>query len=610
MLLKSSVIQVVKELFLLLSPVQRKRFYKLQILVFFMAVMELFGIASIGPFMALVADPQLVKENYIAARLFDISGVGSTSQFLFLMGLCVLLTLALASIISIVTTWRLSLFAMQIGTEISDRLYSYYLSQSWLFHVERSSPQLIKNVTTESLRVTNFIILPLTQLNARAVLAVVVSVAIVFYSPIVALVGLAVFLAGYFFIYKLVRRRLAYYGELISDTNAQRFRLMNEGFGGIKDLLLLNRSQYFINQFDSSGKKLARAQGINGALSQVPRYFMEFIAFGAMLVLILVLLKIYDGALIHVLPILAVYALAGFKLLPSFQRIYAAFSQIKGNTAAFEAIKNDLRASQKNEPIYQDDNQQLNAKKINIKNSTGIYLNNVSFTYPGSKTFAVNGVTLTIPLNTAVAFVGESGSGKSTLIDMVLGLIHPVSGELMLDETLIDKHNIAAWQANIGFVPQNIFLGEGSIAENIAFGIEASDIDYGKVKKAIALAQLEELVNSLPGGLETKVGERGVKLSGGQRQRIGIARALYSNASVLIFDEATNALDGITEKIIMDSIHKLSDERTVILIAHRLKTVQQCSRIFLMDKGRLVDQGSYIELLERNDKFNKMASFG
>lgn len=603
---------MIKQLFRLLTPDQRKRFYSLQLLVILMAIMELVGIASIGPFMALVADPSLIETNAILAWLYQQSGLQTANQFLIATGLTVLAALALASVISIITSWRMSLFAFSVGTEIADRLYSHYLNQNWLFHASGSSAQLTKQIATEAFRVTVSIIKPLTNLNARLVLAVLISTAIVLYNPLVAAVGLSIFLCGYLLIYKLVRRRIMRHGKSVSLVNAQRFRLMNEGFGGIKDVLLLNRKADFIQQFNQSGKTLARAQGVVAALGETPRYFMELIAFGAMISLVLALLILHQGVLSQVLPILAVYALAGFKLLPALQQIYSSITTIKGNAAAFEAIKPDLIAS--NTPVgaalaAKNDESQLAEAELNLQNHTALHLQNISFTYPNAPKPALNNISLSIPLNTTVGFVGESGSGKSTTIDLILGLIAPQQGQLKLDNTDITPANKRAWQNHIGFVPQSIFLSEGTIAENVAFGISKEDINLEQVQNAISLAHLDDLVNSLPEGLNTTVGERGVKLSGGQRQRIGIARALYNNASVLIFDEATSALDGITEKIIMDAIHELSGQRTIILIAHRLKTVQQCDSIFLMEQGCLIDQGSFSELLERNENFNKMAEF-
>lgn len=591
-----------KELFNLLTPDQRRRYFSLQLMVVLMAFMELIGIASIGPFMALVADMQLLETNAILNKIYLMSGIENHMKFLFITGLIVLFLLSISSIFSVVTTWRLSLFAFSVGTEFSDRLYRYYLQKDWLFHASGSSAQLTKQIATEALRVTNFIITPLIQMNARVVLAVFISISIFIYNPLIATIGVTLFVSGYTIIYRVIRKRIAKYGDHVSDTSTDRFRLMNEGFGGIKDILLYNRSHDFINQFQESGRIFAHAQGINTALSQVPRYLMELLAFGALISLVLVLLVTRNGNLSQVLPILAVYALAGFKLLPALQQIYYSITTIKGNTAAFYAIRNDLLLS-----LNKNDKQSSFISDINLSDIYNIKLCDVSFTYPNKDEAALKGINIEIPINTTIGFVGESGSGKSTAIDILLGLIEPTQGELMIDNIIINNDTRNAWQKYIGFVPQSIFLGEGSIAENIAFGLKVEDINFEKVRKAAALAHLELFVDSLPQGFDTKVGERGVQLSGGQRQRIGIARALYNEAPILIFDEATSALDGITEKIIMNAIQELSGKKTIIMIAHRLKTVKKCDIIYLMEQGKVTAEGKYQELLEKNIQFKEMA---
>lgn len=591
-----------KELFALLTPSQRRRYYVLQAMVILMAFMELLGIASIGPFMALVADTQLLETNSILNSIYVASGVATHTEFLFIAGSFVLLMLGIASVLSVVTTWRLSLFAFSVGTEIGDRLYRYYLNKDWLFHASGSSAQLTKQIATEALRVTSFIILPLIQMNARIVLAIFISVGIFIYNPLIASVGVVLFVSGYVIIYKVIRKRIMLYGQHVSTTSTDRFRLMNEGFGGIKDVLLYDRSHEFVDQFQKSGKLLAHAQGVNTALSQAPRYLMELLAFGAMISLVLVLLTTREGNLSQVLPVLAVYALAGFKLLPALQQIYGSVTTIRGNTAAFDAIKTDLLAS-----LTLQNSKSSCTSNIDLANAKNIRLSNVSFNYPNKQTAAVSSLTIDIPVNATVGFVGESGSGKSTTIDLLLGLIKPDKGQLLIDQMIIDSDNISAWQQHIGFVPQSIFLSEGSIAENIAFGLSAEDISLEKVKKAVKLAHLDALVDSLPLGLDTKVGERGVQLSGGQRQRIGIARALYNDADILVFDEATSALDGITEKVIMDAIQELSGKKTIIMIAHRLKTVEKCDTIYLMEQGMVVEQGTYYDLITNNLKFKQMA---
>lgn len=595
------MLKTISELFSLLTPLQRKKLYILQIFVVFMAFAELLGIASIAPFMALVGDVGLLERDNLFATLYIASGLSTPNEFLLYTGALVLALLTLSSIVSMFTIWRLSLYGATLGTEISDRLYAHYMRQNWLFHANSSSAYLTKQVSSEAMRVTEGIIQPLLQINAKLVVSIAIVVSILVYDPVVAIIGLLLFVGVYFLLYKAVHQWLVQNGRNVSKVYTQRFRLMNEGFGGIKDVLLLNRRFSFVSQFAASGKTLANARGNNRAISLVPRYFMELIALGSMIGLVLLLLKLHQGNLGAVLPILAVYTLAAFKLLPALQQIYANITDVKGNISAFESLRDDLLSSKY---ISQQNSRATSAELLHAHSN--ISLTNVTFTYPNKPKPAVKNLTLVIPANTVVGLVGLSGSGKSTTIDLLLGLLTPQQGQLSVDGKQITDEKLRLWQNTIGFVSQSLFLSEGTIAENIAFGLPENEIDVSRVKNALDLAHLTDVIKQLPDGLNTKIGERGVQLSGGQRQRIGIARALYNDANVLVFDEATSALDGITEKIIMDAIHDFSGKKTIIMIAHRLKTVQKCDIIYYMEHGEIIAQGTYDQLILRNANFKEM----
>lgn len=591
-----------KTLFKLLTPEQRKRLIRLQFLVVLMAFAEVAGVVAIGPFMALVGDISLLQGDGKLAQLYTLSGFESPRDFLFWLGIAVLIALSGAAAISMFTIWRLSLYAAQVGAEISTRLYKHYMQQPWLFHASGSSSQLTNRIAQEATRVTNMVIQPLMLMNAKGVLALVMATAIFIFNPLVALAGLLIFSVAYIVLYKTVRKRLSKNGRAISEANQQRFKLMNEGFGGIKDTLLLGRQAQFNQRFEKASHKLGGAQGVTRGLSQVPRYAMELIAFGAVIFLVLYLLSAYDGNLGSILPVLSVYALAGFKLLPAFQQMYTSLAQVKGNIASFDSIEQDLVDSQSVETIkLASIAGKLSPKKL-------IRLDSINFRYPGKDEKALNRVTLDIPVNQVIGLVGASGSGKSTAIDVLLGLIDPQSGSLVVDGEAIKGKKKRAWQNNVGFVPQSIFLADSSIRENIAFGIPPEEIDENRVSRAAQMAHLEELLEYLPEGLNTRVGERGIQLSGGQRQRIGIARALYDDAEILVLDEATSALDGITEKLVMDAIHDFSGKKTIIMIAHRLATVKKCDRVYLLSDGKVQDSGTYDELLKNNLDFKEMAS--
>ncbi|MFV1467687.1 ABC transporter ATP-binding protein [Idiomarina sp. HB] len=590
-----------RRLFNLLTAEQRKRLIRLQVLVVLMAFAEVAGVAAIGPFMALVGDISLLEGDGRLAQFYTLSGFEDPRDFLFWIGIGVLVILSCATIVSMFTTWRLSIYGAQVGAEISTRLYKHYMCQPWLFHASGSSSQLTNRIAQEATRITNQVIQPLMLMNAKGTLAIVMASAILIFNPLVALAGLLIFGTAYLILYKTVRRRLSKNGRNISRANQQRFKLMNEGFGGIKDTLLLGRQGDFNKRFEKACIQFGRAQGVTRGLSQTPRYAMELIAFGSVIFLILYLLSAYDGNLGDILPVLSFYALAGFKLLPAFQQVYTSLAQVKGNISSFDSIEPDLLASKNQANIN------LTKEKKKLKPKKVISLENISFKYPEKEDKALDRLTLNLPVNKVVGLVGASGSGKSTAIDVLLGLIEPEDGKLLVDGQIIEGDRKRAWQNSVGFVPQSIFLADSSIRENIGFGIPPNEINESRVNEAVRLAHLEELVEQLPEGLDTRVGERGVQLSGGQRQRIGIARALYDDAEVLVLDEATSALDGITEKLVMDAIYDFSGKKTIIMIAHRLSTVKNCDLIYLMENGRVKSSGTFSSLIESDSFFYEQA---
>ena len=594
--------KTIKDLFKLLTQSQRRGFYALQALVIMMSFAQIVGVASIIPFMTLIGDLSQLQQDTIIAQVYKTSGLNSETQFIFWLALSVLFMLFVASVISMYTTWRISMFANKVGVELADRLYTHYLKQDWLFHASGSSAELTKQISVESLRVTQGILLPFVHLNSNAIFVTFMSISIFIFDPMVAIVGFVIFGLSYYSIFKIVSLTLLKNGRSISEMYEQRFRLMNEGFGGVKDVLILGRDNHFIDRFYKTGVIFANSQGVNSALSHAPRYFMELVAFGSMISLILYLFINYNADLSLILPILSVYAIAGIKLLPSFQQIYNSLATIEGNIAGFEAVHQDLIDSSKIKSVTNK------KEKSYLSPKKQISLENISFTYPGEGVPVLSKMNISIPVKKVIGIVGPSGSGKSTIVDMLLGLIEPQEGLLKVDEEIINNQNRRAWQNSIGFVAQAIFLSEGTIAENVAFGLSEDQINLKNVHNALQLANLDEFVQGLKNGVHTKVGERGVQLSGGQRQRIGIARALYHKADVLIFDEATSSLDGITEKMIMQAVHKFSGEKTIIMIAHRLKTIEKCDQIFFIDKGVVADQGTFQELIEKNAMFKNMAN--
>lgn len=567
-----------------------------------MSITEIISLTSVIPFMKLVGDlSQISKSDTIISKIYYLTGINSEIGFLFLMGLLILLILLISSFLSVFTLWKLAMFANKIGTEISDRLYNYYLFQEWLFFSSTTNAKITKKISIESERLTQGILMPLIHINARISLILFITITLFFYNPAISLVGVIIFGVAYLLLFKLAKSKLQHNGRVISEVNEKRFRLINEGFGGIKELKILGREFNFLKLFKISSIQLAYSKGLNTVIASVPRYFIEFIAYSSIVSLLMYLIVNYEGEIKEILPALTFFAFAGFKLLPSFQLVYSSSARIKGEIAAFESIEQDLFNSKNSK--Y--DNLKLDNPPIFPKNE--IAFENITFNYPKKTKPAIKQLSITIPANKIIGIAGRSGSGKSTLIDILLGLIKPDIGKLKVDDKNINEKNVRSWQNSLGYVGQEIFITQGTVAENIALGVPKELINFDRIKKVIKLSQLDEVILELKKDVNSLIGERGLKLSGGQRQRIGIARALYKDAKVLIFDEATSSLDGITEKIIMDSINSLGGEKTIIIVAHRLNTIKKCDKIFFLNKGSLVDQGTYEELLSKNIDFHQMS---
>jgi len=591
----------IRHLWSLLTTSQRRQVLTLQWLILLMAIIQVIGVASILPFMAVVSDASTISDNRWLSRLYQASGVNSIDAFLFLSGLSVLALLTLSSLTSMVATWHIIHTGQRLGADMSIRLYRHYLEQPWLFHTKHHSATLTNHLAGECHRVMSQIINPLLQLNARLVTSGLLLATVFLVNPAAASIGALIFLLVYVLMYLTVRKRLTRMGDITVAAGKRRYRLMTEGFGAIKELMLLGRQPHFIDDYQRSARRLAREQGNMNAFAQLPRYLVELTAFGTVIMLVLYLLKANNGDASQLMPLLSFYALAGFKLLPAFQQIYASLAQVRGNLPALHAIQDDLEQSQQTIETPQPTDLTLHPKKH-------IALDQVNFTYPGKSQPALSDVSLTIPVNQSVAFVGPSGAGKTTCVDMLLGLLQPDSGSQRVDQETINDHTRRAWQNSIGYVPQSIFLVDASIRDNIALGLPECDIDENRLKTAIKLAHIHEFVDHLPQGIHTVVGEQGVQLSGGQRQRIGIARALYHDPAVLVLDEATSALDSISERHIMAAIDEIGKQKTVIIIAHRLSTVRHCNTIFVMDKGRIIASGSYETLSQNNDLFRSLTS--
>ncbi|QVL50284.1 MAG: ABC transporter ATP-binding protein [Thiocapsa sp.] len=602
------IIRLLRDLKNVLSPAQRWQLVKFQFLAILMAFSEIIGIISIAPFIAIVADPSRIDQQGILATLYQWSGAQSSNQFLIYLGVSVLIVLSLSTLVSIFGNYVTARYSHRFHADLSNRLFSYYLNRPWLYHAVTPSNVLFNRAVSEASRVSQNVIAPLLRANASAVFSLTMIAGLIVTDPAVAAFGFVIFGLTYLIIFRTVRGRLKGGGKRLGEVNKTLWKIMAEGFGGIKDVILLGRQETFVSSHRKLSLVVADIKVQQDTLGVTPKYLIQLVAFGLMISLVLYVLYTRDGELGSALPLLAVYAFAAFKLLPAFQQMYLFTTKIQGALPAFRAIEGDLLASLSDPGFGARSSGKVGSRGTPIPLKVGVRFENVCFRYPGKQDLAVDRLDLTIPARKVVGLVGPSGAGKSTLIDLLLALVEPESGRIYIDEKELTQNNKRGWQDSLGFVPQRIFLSNASIRENIAFGLPTEQIDEERVQAAIRMAHLDELILSLPEGANTRVGERGVQLSGGQAQRIGIARALYHGTDVLILDEATAALDGITERLVMDAIHDFSGSKTILIIAHRLTTVKQCDFICVMQNGRIVDNGTFDELLERNELFRGMAN--
>lgn len=588
------------DVFKVLERHQKVGILKIQIIVIITAFTEVAGIATIGPFMALVSNPETIDQE-IFRNLYAITNATSRENFLILMGGLVVGILLVSAIVATLSLRYIYHFAQRIGAEISSNLFDYYLSTNWLFHTQNNSSKLITNIAGECSRVTTGIVVPALIMNAKIVISLSIIIFLLSVDFLVTLVGFTIFGLVYFIIFSSVKYKLGLNGQKLTEHQNIRIKTMNEGFGGVKDILLMNRAEQFKSRFRNSSLIYGHAVGTQQTLSDIPKYWIELLAFGTMVLLILFLMIASKENFALIVPTLSMFAMASYKLIPAFQQIYFYLSGIKFSQSAINSISRDLRTF--NSILATNQSSKQNEQDLPYS----IRLNDVTFSYPNKGSPVISNLSLEIPENSLIGFAGPSGSGKSTLIDIILGLLIPNSGSLVLGENTISKNNTHLLQSMVGYVPQTIFLSDNTIKNNIAFGLDEADIDEMKINNCINQSQLQDLINSLPDGLETMVGEKGVQLSGGQRQRIAIARALYRKPKILVLDEATSALDGLTEQKIMQSIHKIASDITVIIIAHRLNTIKECDMIYFIESGKIVDSGSYDELISTNAKFQSLS---
>ena len=573
------MIKTYQKIWILLTPHERKKAVLLLFMMVAMALMEVVGVASVFPFLMVLGNPEMIETNHYLAIVNSAFGFEDHHSFLMALGLMTLAILLVTATVRIVTQYALSKFSSMRLHSIAYRLLNMYLYQSYDFFLKRNSSNMSKTLLSEVGEVVNNALTPGLNLLTYLLLTLVIVIFLVIVDPVLALILSGVFGGVYGLMYLTVHRVLGRIGKERKRANGKRFRVASEIFGGIKELKILGREKIYLKAFEESSWIYAKHQVTAQVLSQTPKFLIEVIAFGAILVIALYALRVEGNNLGQLLPVLGLYAMGVMRLKPALDQIYMALSKMRFGAAALDDVIRDLQSLENHEEhsIFKDNFRLPLLKELSFQD--------VAFSYADTSSPALKNINLTIKANTTVGIIGTTGAGKSTLVDVLLGLLPPQIGMVLIDNEPLGIENIRAWQNSIGYVPQQIFLADDTVAANIAFGVPNDEIDMQAAEQAAKMAQIHEFVATLPKGYATKVGERGVRFSGGQRQRLGIARALYHKPDLLVLDEATSALDNETEAEVMRAIDSMSGQKTIIIIAHRLSTVERCDQLVRLFRG-------------------------
>jgi len=550
-------------------------------------ILETLGIGLIIPVLTLMMQVDLVSKYPAVASILNFMGNPSQKELvaaamLGLMGIYLVKNLFLAFLV-----WKQMHFAWEVQANVSQRLFTIYLQQPYMFHLQRNSAQLVRNVTGE-VYIFKDVLSSTLMLFAELLVLTGITTLLFLVEPIGALIVIVILAGVAWSFHRVTRERISRWGVERQHHDGLRIQHLQQGLGGAKDVKLLGRESDFLMQFHTHNIKSARVSKLQATIQSFPRLIFELIAVTGLVILVFVMLM-QGRDMTSIIPTVGLFAAAAFRLMPSINRVLNSVQTLRYSLPVVNTLYEEINLTAP-EPANQ---QTHNSEVFNNELS----LTNITYHYPEGTTLpALDGISIKIRKGESVGFIGSSGSGKSTLIDVILGLLTPSAGHVK-----VDGHDIQLalrqWQDQIGYISQTIYLTDDTFRRNIAFGLSDEEIDDRAVKLAIQAAQLEDFVSSLPAGIETIVGERGIRISGGQRQRIGIARALYHDPDVLVLDEATSALDTATENYVMQAVMALHGKKTIIIVAHRLSTVEHCDRLYRLDQGRIVEEGAPAEII-------------
>lgn len=567
---------------------RRVQFFILLILMLITSLMEVLSLGSVLPFLNALSSPEKIFNHHFFQSIASILNITEPSQVILPITLLFITLVIFSGIFKILVFWSSTKFSFAVGSDLSINIYRRTLYQPYTVHCDRNSSQIISVINAKTKGVIGIINTILSLINS-GITFVAILLSFIFFSSAIILGVFFCFGLLYFVLIRLTRKKLHINSEYISMESSQVIKYLQEGLGGIRDIIIERTQETYCKIYEKSNSALRRASASNVFISATPKYIIETLAIMTLAVIVYFITK-KTGGLSNSLPMLGFLVMGVQRLLPIMQQFYASWTQVVGGRASLRDVLKLL-----DQPLPLD----FDKKVKPLKFDKSITLKNLSFSYNSQKPYLLKDLNLIIPKGSRIGFIGATGSGKSTLLDIIMGLLQPSSGQLVIDTQEINLKTISSWQTHIAHVPQNIFLTDSSIEQNIAFGTPYDQIDKNRVKLAASKAQIAKTIESWPSKYQTSVGERGLRLSGGQRQRIGIARALYKKAKVLILDEATSALDNNTEASVMRSIDALGKDLTILIVAHRLSTLKECTFIVELENGRIKRIGSYDEILNK-----------
>lgn len=584
-----SLIQLFKRLWIHIHKKRKVQFLLLLLLTLVTSVAEVVSLGAVLPFIGILTQPEKVLTSPWLQDFINLLNIKSGDELILPLTIAFGIAAIVAGGLRLLLLWVSIRLSNATGADLSIEVYKRTLYQPFKVHLERSSSEIISGITQKVSAATG-VLLAITAIITSFFLFSSIMSTMLFVDPFVMLIAGLSFGLAYSFIAFITRRRFELNSISIASQQTQVVKALQEGLGAIRDVILDATQNIYTNIYQKAILLLMKANGENRFMNQAPRYAME--SLGMVLIAIFVLaLTNRPGGVTAALPLLGLLALGAQRLLPLMQQIYGNWSVVAGSHAALNDV---VELLEQPFPAHY-----FNSKKLPLKVQKSISVKNLSFRYNESSPWVLDNISFEIEKGSRIGLIGTTGSGKSTTLDLLMGLLEPTKGQLLIDSFEIDNDSISSWRETVAHVPQSIFLADISIAENIAFGVPPEEINMSKVKDAAKKAMISDFIESRPASYQEVVGERGVRLSGGQRQRIGIARALYKEASVIIFDEATSALDDETEKVVMEAIKNLGEDLTLVIVAHRLTTLQNCSKIIELNQGKISRVGNYSEIINK-----------